>query len=72
MTFVYVTGYLVLALLVVIMARLKRISSGNGYFGIFLCAVIFTPIPAFFLVMLMRPRGKPVAESPTEGRTSAP
>ena len=58
MTFVYITGYLLLALLVTLMARLKRVSSGNGYFGIFLCAVVFTPIPAFFLIMLMRERGK--------------
>lgn len=57
MMFVYVTGYLLLALLVTIMARLKRVSSGNGYFGIFLCSVVFTPIPTFFLVILMRARG---------------
>lgn len=58
MTYLYITGYLLLALLVTIMARIKRVSSGNGYFGIFLCSVFFTPIPAFFLVMLMRERGK--------------
>lgn len=68
----YTIGYGLLALLVTLMARIKRLSEGIGYFGIFLCALAFTPLPVFLMVVLMRARGKKVSAPPAPPAVAAP
>lgn len=58
---VLVACYVLLACLNGVMAWSKGLSSGSGTVGVIVLSLVFTPIPGFFLIMVMSARG-PSAE----------